>query len=142
MPRISFERIIRADRERVFETVSDYESFATILPEYFVSVRVRSKRGNVAVVEERVRISGREIVMMTKHTIVPPEVHEIVVLGGDGKGSHIVERYEQVPGGTRVVVKAEIKLRGAMRVIGLFGSGRITRGMESVMDGFARVVES
>ena len=90
MPKINFEKIVKANRNKVFDIATNFKEFQKILPEYFPSIRVRSIRDNVAVVEEHIRISGKELVLMTKHVIQYPELHEIFVIGGDLKGSHIV----------------------------------------------------
>jgi coenzyme Q-binding protein COQ10 len=142
MPRINFERIIKADRDRVFSVVTNYSDFQKTLPKYFPSIRVRSRRDNVAVVEEHMRIAGRELTMMTKHITKSPESHEMFVIGGDAKGSHIMERYESVQDGTKVTVMADIKLGRAIRIAGLFSRRKLNRDLEDMIDGFARIIES
>ena len=97
MPKFNFEKIIKAERNKVFEIAANYEDFQKTLPQYFPSIRVRSVRGDTAVVEEHVSLSGKEIVMMTKHITKYPEIHEVFVIGGDAKGSHVVERYQSIP---------------------------------------------
>ena len=139
MPRVHYEKTIAARRDKVFDIVLDFESFATIMPRYFPSIRVRSKRDNVAVVEQHIRLSGRELVMMTKHVTQYPSMHEVFVLGGDCKGSHIVESYQEIRDGTRMII--DIKLGGIMKIGGLLGRGRIQRDFEEIADEFARIVE-
>ena len=80
--------------------------------------------------------------MMTKHVATPPGLHEIFVIGGDGKGSHIIETYEQAGEDTKVTVHAKIKLGGALRIAGLFGRGRILKDAQAALDEFAASVES
>jgi len=111
------------------------------LPKYFPSIRVISVRGNVAVVEEHVRVSGRELVMMTKHITKYPELHEVFVIGGDAKGSHIVERYESIKEGTRITVEANLKFRGPLRLAAFFGKSKIQNGFSKIMDEFAKIAE-
>ena len=77
MPKIHFEKIVNAERKKVFDIAANYKEFQKTLPDYFTSIRVRSTRDNVAIVEEHVRISGKELVMMTKHVIQYPETHEV-----------------------------------------------------------------
>ncbi len=72
MPKFSFEKTIKAERKKVFDTVTNFQEFEKILPKYFPSIRVRSVRGDTAVVEEHVRLAGKEIVMMTKHVTKYP----------------------------------------------------------------------
>jgi len=142
LPKVSYEKIVRAERSRVFDIAIDYESFQKTMPQYFPSVRIRSNRDNATVVEEHVRLSGRKLVMMTKHVVDYPSLHEVFVIGGDAKGSHIVEKYEEVPEGTRITVDADIKLRGAMRLAGFFGRGRMQNGLAKITDEFARLAEN
>jgi len=142
LPKIHFEKIVKAERNKVFDIAANYENFQKTLPEYFTSIRVRSSRDNVAIVEEHVKISGKELVMMTKHVTQYPEIHEVFVIGGDVKGSHIVEKYESVDDGTKITVDADIKLKGTLKIIGFFGKGKITKGFVKIMDEFAKIAES
>ncbi len=142
MPKIHFEKIVKAERNKVFDIAANYENFQKTLPEYFTSIRVRSSRDNVAIVEEHVKISGKELVMLTKHVTQYPEIHEVFVIGGDVKGSHIVEKYESVDDGTKITVDADIKLKGTLKIIGFFGKGKITKGFVKIMDEFAKIAES
>ena len=141
MPKISFEKIVKADRNRVFDIAANYEEFEKTLPQYFPSIRVRSRRDNVAVVEEHLRVAGKELVMMTKHVTTYPELHEVFVIGGDAKGSHIVEKYESIPEGTKITVDADIKLKGVMKLAGFFGKKKILEGFTTIMDEFAKIAE-
>ena len=141
MPKIHFEKIVNAERNKVFDIAANYEDFEKTLPEYFTSIRVRSKRDNVAVVEEHVKILGKELVMMTKHVIHYPETHEVFVIGGDAKGSHIVEKYDSVGAGTKITVTADIKLKGTLKIVGFFAKGKILKGFEKIMDEFAKTAE-
>jgi carbon monoxide dehydrogenase subunit G len=142
LPRIHFEKIVNAERNKVFDIAANYEEFQKTLPEYFSSIRVRSSRDNVAVVEEHVKISGRELVMMTKHVTHYPEIHEVFVIGGDAKGSHIIEKYESVDGRTKITVDADIKLKGVLKIVGFFGKGKIKKGFMNIMDEFAKIAEN
>jgi len=142
LPKIHFEKIVKAERNKVFDIAANYENFQKTLPEYFTSIRVRSSRDNVAIVEEHVKISGKELVMMTKHVTQYPEIHEVFVIGGDVKGSHIVEKYESIDAGTKITVDADIKLKGTLKIIGFFGKGKITKGFVKIMDEFAKIAES
>ena len=142
MSKIHFEKIVKAERNRVFDIVANYEEFQKTLPEYFTSIRVRSSRDNVAVVEEHVRISGKKLVMLTKHVTQYPEIHEVFVIGGDAKGSHIVEKYESVDDGTKITVDADIKLKGVLKIVGFFWKGKIMKGFAKIIDEFAKIAES
>lgn len=141
MPKINFEKIIKAERNKVFNIAANFEQFQKTLPKYFPSIRVRSVRGNVSVVEEHVRVAGRELIMMTKHVTKYPELHEVFVIGGDAKGSHIVERYESIIGGTKITVEADLNLRWPLKVLSFFGKSKIKKGFTKIMDEFANIAE-
>ena len=142
MPKISFEKIVKANRDKVFSIATDYESFQKTLPQIFPSIRVRSSRDNVSVVEQHLRISGKELVMMTKHVVNPPTMHEVFVIGGDAKGSYISEKYEEISEGTKITIDADLKLKGAMKIAGFFGKKKILDGFSKVMDEFAKIAEN
>lgn len=141
MPKISFEKIVKADRKKVFEIAANYKEFEKTLPKYFPSIMVRSVRNNIAVVEEHVRIGKKELVMMTKHITKFPEIHEVFVIGGDAKGSHIVEKYESINEGTKITVDANLKLTGPLKLAGFFGKSKIKKGFTKIMDEFAKIAE-
>lgn len=140
--KIHFEKIVKANRNKVFDIAANYENFEKTLPEYFPSIRIRSRRENVAVVEEHLRVAGKELIMMTKHVTTYPELHEVYVIGGDAKGSKIIEKYETVPEGTKITVDADIKLKGLMKVAGLFGRKKISNSFGKIMDEFAKIAEN
>jgi len=141
LPKINFVKIIKADRDKVFEITTNFKDFQKTLPKFFPSIRVRSVRDDIAIVEEHVRLAGRELVMMTKHVTKSPELHEVFVIGGDAKGSHIIEKYEIVPEGTKITVNADLKLHGKLKLGAFFGKGKIKNSFAKIMDEFAKIVE-
>jgi len=141
LPKINFEKIVKAERNRVFDIAANYEQFQKILPTYFPSIRVLSVRGDTSVVEEHIKVAGRELVMMTKHVTKYPELHEVFVIGGDAKGSHIIERYESIKDGTKITVEADINLSGPLKLIAFFGKAKIKKGFTKIMDEFANIAE-
>lgn len=141
MPRILIEKIIKAERQHVFDIVANYENFEKILPKYFPSIRVRSVRENTAVVEEHLRLGERELIMMTKHVTKYPELHEMFVLGGDAKGTHIVEKYEKIDSGTKLVVDADLKLKGVLKITGLFAKSKLELEFGKIIDDFCMIAE-
>ena len=89
MPKFVVEKIIKAERQHVFDVVANFENFDKILPRHFPSIRVRSIRENVAIVEEHMNLGQKELVMTTKHVTKYPESHDVFVLGGDAHVSDI-----------------------------------------------------
>ena len=72
-------------------------------------------------VEEHIRIAERELVMMVKHVIDAPILHEIFVIGGDAKGTHIIQRYESILHGTKLTLEVDWKLKGIVKLSNFFG---------------------
>jgi len=139
---VHIEKMINAERHRVFDIVANFENLQNILPRYFPSIRVRSVRENTAVVEEHLRLGNKEFIMMTKHVTKYPEIHEIFVIGGDAKGTHITEKYENVGGTTKLIVDADIKLGGFLKILSLFSKKKIKTEFNQIIDEFTRLAEN
>jgi coenzyme Q-binding protein COQ10 len=137
-----FEKIIKSDRNRVFEITTNYTNFQKFLPQYFPSIRIISIRGNVSVVEEHLRIAGRELVMMVKHVINEPTLHEIFVIGGDAKGTHITERFESIPQGTKMILEIDWKLKGITKLNYFLGKINVLNEYSKIIDAFTVIAEN
>ncbi|MBM3910782.1 MAG: polyketide cyclase [Thaumarchaeota archaeon] len=135
MSKIKIEKIIKADRNKIYDILTNYENFEKNFAKYFPSIRIRSERDGVSVIEEHLVLGKKEFVMMTKHIKNPPYLHEIIVIGGDCKGSRIIEKYDIVPEGTKLTVEADFRL-------GLFRKPNVSDGLESIIDEFVRVAEN
>lgn len=138
MPKFVIERLVKAERQHVFDVVANFENFDKILPNYFPSIRVRSVRENVAIVEEHMKLGQKELIMTTKHVSVYPESHDVFILGGDAKGSHISEVYEKTDQGTMLTITANIKLNG---IHSLFGKSTIESDFGKIIDEFVKIAE-
>jgi len=142
LPKFVIVKSIKAERQHVFDVIANYENFQNILPKYFPSVRVRSIRENIAIVEEHLRLDGKELVMTTKHVTKYPESHEFFVLGGDAKGTHILETYDKTDQGTKLTISADFRLRGKMKLADLFGKSEIATQYGKVMEELCKIAES
>ena len=135
MSKIIFEKIIKSDRKKIFGLATDYENFQKLLPQYYRSVRTISVRGNTSLVEEHLFIGGRELVMMVKHVIDEPILHELFVVGGDAKCTHIINRYEQLAHGTKLTLEINWKLKGMMKLADYSGK-KIAEKYSKIVDEF------
>ena len=155
MLRTAFEVAVHAARPHAFGILSDHEGLAASLPGRFVSVRARSRRGLVSVLEERMRVGGDELLMTVRHTFEPPAAHEMAVLGGDARGSRIAEAYSDAPCGgasgggngsrcTLLRVEADVRpgLAGAAAAaLGVGRARRVLGGLESAYREMAALAE-
>jgi len=138
---VKVTKIIKAERSKVFNTITDFENLPNSLPEFFNSIKIVSKEGNVTIIEESIKMAGRDITQTTKHILTPPEKHEVLVMTGDAKGSHIVETYENVSEGTKVTVDGDFKLSGKLKLVGFIAKRKIEKNINEVMDAIAKIVE-
>lgn len=142
MTRVHIEKVINAERHHVFDIVANFENFQNIMPKYFPSIRIRSVRENTAVVEEHLNLGGKEFIMMTKHVTKYPESHEVFVIGGDAKGTHITEKYEKLGDATKLTVDADIKIGGFMKILSAFSGKKIKTEFNQIVDEFAKLAET
>ena len=142
MPKFSIDKIVNAQRSSVFEVFSNFENYQKSLPQYFPSVRVRSTRNETAVVEEHMMLGDKELVIMAKHVTQSPLLHEIFVIGGDAKGSHIKEQFLDHSEGTKILVDVDLKLKGKMKISELFAKNNLQENYSKIIDGFVKIAEN
>ena len=140
VPKVKVEKIIKAEKDKVFSTMTDFENLPTILPQIFKSVKIISREGNSLITNEFVKMAGREIRQKVKHIIQPTVKHEVFILEGDAKGSHIVESYEETSEGTKIIVEGDFRLAGNLNLLGFFAKGKIEKSINEVMDEFAKIL--
>ena len=111
---------IPARMDEVYDIVSDHSALAGLTP-HIVSVKVKSRRPERYLAEETLLLGGRRHLCMVRHHCSRPHTHEYAVVGGDAKGSRVIETYQATPSGTLIV--ASIDWRGGLR--GMMGGGSI-----------------
>ncbi len=139
---MKFKKFTNAAREKIFEIATNYELFQTNMPQFFPSIRIISVRPNSTLVEEHLNLAGKELIVMAKHVIDEPTIHETFFVGGDAKGTKITEEYEQTPEGTRIVITVDFKSKGVIRFSGLFGRGKFENEFSKIMDELILIAEN
>ncbi|HWY33990.1 MAG TPA: polyketide cyclase [Nitrosopumilaceae archaeon] len=142
MQKIQLVKTVNVEREKAFKAGTDFESFTSKLPQYFKLIRIRSVREFTSVVEIHGKIAGKEFAVMTKNVIKQPEIHETFVLSGDARGSHFIKKYESVPGGTRITIDIDLKLRGLLRFASVFSVNKIQKIINEYFDDFTKAIET
>ncbi|MFM8659694.1 MAG: type II toxin-antitoxin system RatA family toxin [Candidatus Nitrosotenuis sp.] len=140
MPKIVITKLVLAERQRVFDVIANYETLQQVMPKYYPSIRVRSVRDNVAIVEEHLKLGGKELVMTTKHVSKYPESHDVFVLGGDAKGSHISETYEKIDQGTKITITADIKTGIMSKLSGMMEKSKIESDYTAMIEEFCKIL--
>jgi len=142
LTKFSLEKIAHAKRETVYEILSNYENYEKLIPQHFPSVRVRSVRGNVSVVEEHMNLGDLELLIMAKHVTKEPVLHEVFVIGGDAKGTHIKQQFIEISGGTKIIVDVDLKLKGKMKMSSIFGKNKFEQDYTKILDDFVKIAEN
>lgn len=141
MPKVKIERIIRAQTDKVFYTITDFENLPVRLPEFFKSINIVSKDGNTIIINESIRMAGKDINQTTKHILIPPIQHEVFILDGDAKDSHIVERYVSFNNGTKIIIDGDFHLAGKLKLVGFIAKKKIEKNINEILDELSKIVE-
>ena len=142
MPKFSLEKIVNNTRNEVFEIFSNFENYQRIIPQHYPSVRIRSMRGDVSVVEEHLILGDLELLIMAKHVSQKPILHEVIVIGGDAKGSRIRQEFIELEKGTKILVDVDLKFKGKMKISTMFGKNNFKQDYGDVLDDFVKLAEN
>jgi len=141
LSKFSLEKIIHANRKDVFDIFSNYEKHEKLIPNYFPSIRIRSVRDNIAVMEEHFMLGDLEFLFMSKHVSTPFVLHEVFVIGGKSKGSYIRQEFIEISEGTKVMVDVNLKLTGKLKIPQLLDSSKLTKNYSDLLDDLATLCE-
>ncbi len=83
-----------------------------------------------------------ELVIMAKHVTTEPVLHEVFVIGGDIKGSHIKQQFIEVSKGTKIIINVDLKLKGKMKMSSMFGKNKFEQDYAKILDDFAKIAEN
>ena len=102
--------------ETIYDTISNHDTLAEMTP-CLKSVKIKSRRPENYLAEEILVLGGREYLCMVRHYCQPPHLHKYTVVGGDAKGSRVIERFEGMSDGTRITAHIHWKtgLRGVLK---------------------------
>ena len=140
MTKITFERIIRSDPKKVFDVISNFENYEKLFPDYYPSIRIKSVRDENSLVAEHLKLYDKEFVIMAKHFSEPPYKHEMRVVGGDIKGSYIIENIFPLNSETKIIVEAEIIT--SKRFGTILKNDDYTKALENLYDKIIDVIET
>ena len=139
MTKITFERTISSDPKKVFDVISNFENYEKLLPNYYPLVRIKSVRDESSLVAEHLKLHDKEFVIMAKHFSDPPYRHEMRVVGGDIKGSYIIEKIIPFESQTKIIVEAEINTGKRFSIL---KNTDYEKALEDLYDEVVTVIES
>ena len=126
----------------MFDIFSNFENYQKLLPQHFPSVRVRSIRNNVAVVEEYLNLGNKELLIMAKHVSDNPVYHEVFVIGGDIKGSYFKQQFIEFENTTKVIFDIDLKLKGKSLVSSMLKKNNYEQDYSKILDDFVKIIEN
>ncbi len=141
LPKFSLEKIIHAKRKDVFSIFSNFEQHEQLIPQFFPSIRIRSVRGETAVVEEHFKLGEIEFLLMSKHVSKPFVLHEVFVIGGKSKGSYIRQEFIEIPDGTKILIDVDLKLMGIMKIPKLLDRSKLIENYSKLLDELTTLCE-
>ena len=113
MLKVSFELEIKADLEKSFDIITNFENFQKLFPDFYPSILIKSIRDESSLVAEHLKLHDTEFIIMSKHFTSKPHSHEMRVVGGDIKGSSINEIFSFVNGKTLLKVNAKLNVKSS-----------------------------
>jgi len=78
---------------------------------------------------------------MAKHVTEEPVLHEVFIIGGDAKGSHIKQQFIEVSEGTKIIIDVDLKLKGKMKMSSMFGKNKFEQDYAKILDDFVKIAE-
>ena len=139
MTKITFEKIAKSNPDKVFDVISNFENYEKLFPDYYPSVRIKSVRDESSLVAEHLKLHDNEFVIMAKHFNDPPYRHEMRVVGGDIKGSYIIEKIIPFESQTKIIVEAEINTGKRFSIL---KNTDYEKALEDLYDEVVIVIES
>ena len=139
MTKITFEKIVKSVPDKIFDIISNFENYEKLFPDYYPSIRIKSVRDESSLVVEHLKLHDKEFVIMAKHFNDPPHKHEMRVVGGDIKGSYIIEKIIPFELETKIIVEAEINTGKRFSIL---KNINYEKALENLYDEVVTVIES
>jgi ribosome-associated toxin RatA of RatAB toxin-antitoxin module len=138
--RIEHAQVVKAPREQVFQTWTDYAAWPGFSP-LFTQVTVTERSGNTVHLDTEVKLMRRKTRRTEKHVLTPPE--QVRVEGEtEGATNTTLWKFEPVPEGTVVTAVVQAELKGLTKVLGPLAKHQLQRLLREWMQGFARYAEA
>ena len=132
-------QVVKAPREQVFKTWTDYEAWPRFST-FFTRVRVVERAGNTVHLDQEIKVMGLRAKRTEKHTLTPPE--QIQVEGkAMGSTNTTLWMFEPVPGATQMTAVVETQLIGLAKVFGPLFRRYLQAALREWMQAFAKYVE-
>lgn len=138
--KFNIEKTIHMNRNKIFDIISNHHNFKILLPRVFLSIKIISFRAKTYVAEEHINIFNDEKIITSKYVINRPFSREISILGGDGKGSHITEKYTKICEGTKLNMNIDLKFN-KLKIINYLLKNKFIKETSNIVNCFVYELE-
>lgn len=121
MPKLEFSIDLGADSKKIMEIMTDYERYPRFLGNHIKDVKIQEKKDNEIITEEIMSFSSylrHEITQKAIHKKINSEELYTEIISGPFKGTSISVISKKTDTGTRVNVKADLKLGLKYKIFG------------------------
>jgi hypothetical protein len=123
------------NRDALFSISTNVSQFHKIMPNYFKSLKRITGENSDQIVLEKISFLGQTIDVKTRHMILPPNIHKVLILSGPLKGTSFIESYEVDEIGTEIKIFVNLQINGFLKFIPLLDK-ILERKMNKVMSEF------
>ena len=133
---------VDVEKTKLFDVMADVESYPSIFPENFVSVKILNKTNNSILSLETVKEIGIQTTFQVKHTLIPYESHQITILDGDAEGTNIIVWFNDFDvNRTQISAQVDLRLKGVMFPFGILPDQNINHAFNTILNGFIEYLD-
>lgn len=131
---LEFERECPAKSEKIMQIITDYENIFKLMPPQFHGV-ILEQNSDMVLVEETMEISTlkTKIKQRSIHRKTTPNLFEIEIISGPVKNSSVRISVQDIEKGTKIMVKADLKLGLKYRILSSFIKKRYCVVLETLI---------
>jgi len=112
--KVDYTMIVDVDKKLLFELMSDIKKYPEIFPENYVSVFIKNQTDTLILSNETIQELGFQESIDVQHVLVPFVSHDITILSGNAKNTHIEIIFEEFDTKTKLNISAEIHATGKL----------------------------
>jgi len=134
-------RYSQLNRDTIFSISTNVSQFHKIMPDYFKSLEIINVENSEQIVLEKISFLGQTVSVKTKHVVLPPNIHKVIILSGPLKGTSFIEYYEISQNGTEIKICISLQVNGFLKLIP-FLDRILAKKMNKVMSEFISCSEN
>jgi hypothetical protein len=134
-------RYSELNRDTIFSISTNVSQFHKIMPNYFKSLEIIDVENSEQIVLEKISFLGQTLDVKTKHVVLPPNIHKVLILSGPLQGTSFIEYYEISQNGTEIKICISLQVNGFLKLVP-FLDRILAKKMNKVMSEFISCSEN